>query len=76
VGRIIVVGGPNMGRQLFDMSRSTGQAPMTTDRYLAQPGGKGASALSYSGPGLMLPERDTVDRAVTKISGSATEISP
>ena len=42
-GRIVVVGGLNMDLHLFDMEGSSGQAPMIADRYLAQPGGKGAN---------------------------------
>ena len=43
MGRIIVVGGLNMDLHLFDLQRSAGQAPMVAERYLAQPGGKGAN---------------------------------
>jgi len=43
VGRIVVVGGLNMDLHLFDVERSSGQAPMVANRYLAQPGGKGAN---------------------------------
>ncbi len=43
MGRIIVIGGLNMDLHLFNVQRSSGQAPMLADRYLAQPGGKGAN---------------------------------
>ncbi len=43
MGRIVVVGGLNMDLHLFDLKRSTGQAPMIAGDYLAQPGGKGAN---------------------------------
>ncbi len=41
--RIVVVGGINMDLHLFDVKRSSGQAPMVAQHYLAQPGGKGAN---------------------------------
>lgn len=43
MARIVVIGGLNMDLHLFDVQRSSGQAPMIADRYLAQPGGKGAN---------------------------------
>ncbi len=41
--RIGVVGGLNMDIHLFDVHPSRGQAPLVADRYLVQPGGKGAN---------------------------------
>ena len=43
MSRIVVVGGINMDLHLFDLHPSVGQAPMVADRYLAEPGGKGAN---------------------------------
>lgn len=43
MGRIIVVGGVNMDLHLFGVGPSVGQAPLTAERYLTQPGGKGAN---------------------------------
>lgn len=40
---IIVVGGVNMDLHLFDLHSSAGQASLVADRYLAEPGGKGAN---------------------------------
>ncbi|MEZ5378787.1 MAG: PfkB family carbohydrate kinase [Acidimicrobiales bacterium] len=43
MGSIVVVGGVNMDLHLFEVERSSGQAPMLAQHYLAQPGGKGAN---------------------------------
>jgi ribokinase len=43
MSRIVVVGGINMDLHLFHVTRSTGHAPFVADRYIAQPGGKGAN---------------------------------
>ncbi|MDH3225662.1 MAG: ribokinase [Thermoleophilia bacterium] len=41
--RIVVVGELNMDLHLFDVERSAGQALLVAERYLAEPGGKGAN---------------------------------
>lgn len=41
--RIVVVGGLNMDLHLFDLEESVGQAPLLAERYIAEPGGKGAN---------------------------------
>lgn len=41
--RIVVVGGLNMDLHLFGVRPSGGQAPLLAERYLAEPGGKGAN---------------------------------
>lgn len=41
--RIGVVGGLNMDIHLFDVHPSRGQAPLVAERYLVEPGGKGAN---------------------------------
>lgn len=43
MSRILVVGGVNVDLHLFDVHGSGGQAPLVADRYLAEPGGKGAN---------------------------------
>lgn len=43
MSRIVVVGGLNMDLHLFGIERSSGQAPLIAERYLAAPGGKGAN---------------------------------
>jgi ribokinase len=43
VTRIIVVGGINMDLHLFGVGPSVGQAPLTAERYMTEPGGKGAN---------------------------------
>jgi len=43
MSRMVVVGGINMDLHLFHTTRSAGHAPLVADRYLAQPGGKGAN---------------------------------
>lgn len=41
--RVGVVGGLNMDLHLFDVRGSGGQAPLLAERYLVEPGGKGAN---------------------------------
>jgi ribokinase len=43
VKRIVVVGELNMDLHLFGVERSAGQAPRVAERYLTEPGGKGAN---------------------------------
>lgn len=54
--RIVVVGGLNMDLHLFGIRESGGQAPLLAERYLAQPGGKGAN----------------VARAITRLGAEVT----
>jgi ribokinase len=43
MSRIVVVGGINMDLHLFHVTRSRDHDPLLADRYVAQPGGKGAN---------------------------------
>ncbi|MDY7104228.1 MAG: PfkB family carbohydrate kinase [Actinomycetota bacterium] len=60
MGRIIVVGGINMDLHLFGVRSSAGQAPLTAEHYLTEPGGKGANvarAAARLGAGVALVGR-------------------
>lgn len=43
MSEIVVVGGVNMDLHLFDVGSTPGQTTLVADRYLAEPGGKGAN---------------------------------